>query len=117
MTDGLTSGDGLGALERLLQFAGQRHKLIVNNIANLDTPGFRPADVSVRGFQQQLGKAIDEARRNGGALRPQNSAEVEFQPDGLLERKDAGNIIRRGERDRAIASHRNTVGPSTASIR
>jgi hypothetical protein len=35
---------------------------------------------------------------------------------GFLERKDAGKIIRRGERDRVIASHRNTAGPSIASI-
>ena len=83
MIEGLTSGDGLQVLERLVQFAGQRHRLIVDNIANLDTPGFRPADVSVRGFREQLGEAIDEARRSGGAVRPEGSAEVEFRSDGL----------------------------------
>jgi flagellar basal-body rod protein FlgB len=105
MTDGLTSGNGFDALERLLQFAGQRHKLIVNNIANLDTPGFRPADVSVRGFQQQLGEAIDQSRRSGGAaLQPRNSAEVEFQLDGLLlhPQPSADNILFHDGNDRDL---------------
>ena len=38
MIDGLTSSEGIATLERLVQFAGQRHRLIVNNIANFDTP-------------------------------------------------------------------------------
>ena len=46
MIDGLNNADALPVLERVLQFAGQRHRLIVNNIANLNTPGFRPMDVS-----------------------------------------------------------------------
>lgn len=42
-----------------MQFAGQRHRIIANNIANLSTPEFRPADVSVEEFQAELGRAID----------------------------------------------------------
>ena len=64
----LTNSDGIPALERLMQFTGQRHRLIVNNIANLSTPGFRPVDVSPEDFQRQLGEAID-ARGAGGAHR------------------------------------------------
>jgi flagellar basal body rod protein FlgB len=66
MLDGLTNSDGIAALERLMQFTGQRHRLIVNNVANLSTPGFRPADVSPAAFQRQLGEAID-AKRAGRA--------------------------------------------------
>ena len=104
MIEGLTSGDGLSVLERLLQFAGQRHRLIVDNIANLDTPGFRPADVSVRGFQEQLGEAIDAARRSGGPVQPDDSAEVEFLPDGLrLHPEPAGeNILFHDDNDRDL---------------
>lgn len=67
MIDGVTNSGSLPVLERLMQFTGQRHRIITNNIANLSTPGFRPADVSVTEFQQQLGKAIDARRSDFGA--------------------------------------------------
>ena len=54
MIDGVTNADALPVLERLMQFAGRRHQIIVNNIANLDTPGFRPVDVSVDDFRAEL---------------------------------------------------------------
>lgn len=67
MIDGLTNSDGIPALQRLMQFTGQRHRIILNNIANLSTPGFRPTDVSPHAFQAQLAEAID-ARRVGSPL-------------------------------------------------
>ena len=87
MIGGVTSTEGLATLERLVQFAGQRHRLIVNNIANFDTPGYRPTDVSVKDFQKQLGDAIDERRRTGrpaGPLDLKDSAQVEFSTNSLV---------------------------------
>jgi flagellar basal-body rod protein FlgB len=83
--DGVLNAGAFPVLERLAQFAGQRHRLITNNIANLDTPGFRPVDVSVGDFQEQMAEAIDRRRAagSGGDLRPADSAQVEFTPDGL----------------------------------
>lgn len=87
MIDGLTNGDALPVLERLVQFAGQRHRLIVNNIANLSTPNYRPVDVSVDGFRSQLTEAVEGRRRsmtaNGGSLAMKDSAEVKVSRDGL----------------------------------
>ncbi len=105
MIEILNSGGSLPVLERMLQFAGQRHRLIVDNIANLDTPGFRPADVSVRGFQDQLGAAIDRSRQaGGGPLRLQDSPEVEVHRDGLtLHPQPAGeNILFHDGNDRDL---------------
>ena len=87
MIDGVTNADAIGVLERLVQFAGGRHRLIVHNIANLDTPDFRPADVDVDAFRAQLGQAIDERRRaagnGGGDLPLQSSRQVQFERSGL----------------------------------
>ena len=86
MIDGVTNTEGLSVLERLVQFAGQRHRLIVNNIANLDTPGYRPVDVSVQDFRAQLREAIDENRasgRRGGPLNIKDSAQIEFSAGSL----------------------------------
>ncbi|MDZ4830699.1 MAG: flagellar basal body protein [Phycisphaerae bacterium] len=60
MFDRLVGRNAMPALERALQFASARQRVIVNNIANLETPGFRPVDVSVEGFQDQLRAAIDD---------------------------------------------------------
>ncbi len=88
MIDGLSNSDALPVLERVMQFAGQRHRLIINNIANLNTPGFRPMDVSVDAFQKQLGEAVDARRENtgpfGGDLKLEESSQVSFTKDGLF---------------------------------
>ena len=98
MIDGLNNADVLPVLERVLQFAGQRHRLIVNNIANLNTPGFRPMDVSVEAFQKQLGKAVDDRREDhgpfGGALNLKESKQVSFTNNSLtLHPEAAANSI------------------------
>ncbi len=66
MIDGLTNAGALPVLERLMQFAGRRHEVIANNIANLNTPDFQPTDVSVEGFQAQLREAVEARRDVGG---------------------------------------------------
>lgn len=67
MIDGLFNSGSMPALERLAQFTQRRHALLTHDIANLSTPGFRPVDLDVSGFQKQLGQAIDARRAaNGG---------------------------------------------------
>lgn len=108
MIDGLSNSGALPVLERLMQFTGQRHRLITNNIANFDTPGFRPADVSASAFQQHLGEAIDQRRSrfgsSGGELALASSSEVEVSPDGLtLKPQPAGdNILFHDGNDRDV---------------
>lgn len=62
----LANSGALPSLEATLRFAGARQRQIAQNIANIDTPDYRQADLSPRAFQQALGKAID-ARRAGGS--------------------------------------------------
>ena len=87
MIDGVTNADAIPALERLVQFAGSRHRIIANNIANIDTPGFRPVDVSVEAFQSRLGAAVDRGRshhgNSGGPLEIASGDGVEFSADRL----------------------------------
>lgn len=65
MIDGLVNADALPVLERMMQFAGARHRLLAHDIANVDTPGFRPVDLPVEPFRAALAEAA-EARREGG---------------------------------------------------
>ena len=108
MIDGVTNAGALPVLERLLQFAGQRHRLIVNNIANIDTPDFRHVDLSTSGFQEILGDAIDVRRaRNGntgGELVMENSQQIEFLRDRMIIYPEASgdNILFHDRNDRNI---------------
>lgn len=108
LINGLTNSTAIPVLERLMQFAGQRHRIITNNIANLSTPGFRPADVSVTDFQRQMAEAIDQRRNTGasthGDLKLASTSEVAVSPDGmtLRPRPSAENIMFHDENDRDV---------------
>ena len=96
--DVLNSG-AVPALEALASFAAQRHRIIAGNIANMDTPDYRPADVSVTGFQEALGKAIDRrrgARTSGAALPLASTREMAVDGRGRLTLRPqtpSGNIL------------------------
>ena len=108
MIDGLTNSGSIPALERLMQFAGQRHRILVNNIANLSTPEFRPSDVSVSDFQDQLGKAIDVRRKSGNgqtvSLPLESTSQVEVTPDSIdLHPQPIGeNLMFHDQNDRDV---------------
>jgi flagellar basal-body rod protein FlgB len=88
MIDSLTNAGSIPALEKLMQFSGQRHRILSHNIANLSTPDFRPVDVSPGEFQKSLAEAIDERRAVGrgvsGDLRVQDSPQVTFQHGRIM---------------------------------
>jgi flagellar basal-body rod protein FlgB len=52
-------------LEQVVQFTQARHGVLAGNLANMDTPGYRTADLSTERFQAKLREAI-EARDNRG---------------------------------------------------
>ena len=108
MINGLTNSEAIPVLERLMQFAGQRHRILSNNIANLSTPGFRPADVSVKDFQGQLAQAIDARNRphheSAGDLPLRSTRQVEVLQTGLkLNPAPIGeNILFHDQNDRDV---------------
>ena len=60
MIEGLFHSGSVQSRERLVQFTGQRHTVLANNIANISTPRFRPGDLDVKAFQAELGSYSDE---------------------------------------------------------
>ena len=48
-------GKTINMLSAMLDFRSNRHKLIASNVANLDTPGYRPKDIN---FKKELGLAL-----------------------------------------------------------
>jgi flagellar basal-body rod protein FlgB len=107
MIGDMTNSGSVAVLERMLQFAGARQKLITHNIANLSTPGFRPVDVSTDRFQAQLADAV-ERRREGeplsGGLVMESTNEVEVDSQGitLTPRPIGENLLFHDGNDRSL---------------
>jgi flagellar basal-body rod protein FlgB len=49
-------------LEHVVSFTAARHNVLAGNIANIDTPGYRAADLSPEMFQSQLKEAIEASQ-------------------------------------------------------
>ncbi|MEM8836267.1 MAG: hypothetical protein AAGD00_10645 [Planctomycetota bacterium] len=121
--ESLTNADALPTLAASMQFAARRHELITHNIANLSTPMFQPKDVSVRGFQENLGEAIDGRRRarmgNGGPLNMESSREVKVSAGRLsLEPEEpSGNVLFHDRNNRDLERTMQDLAENFAALR
>jgi len=84
--DRLLSGGNGPVLEASVRFAAARHRLITENIANVDTPNYIQRDLSPEKFQAALAERID--RRNdmseGDSRFDDLATEPENQTSGIL---------------------------------
>lgn len=78
----LMNDSGAPVLERMLQFTSARHRLIAENMANIDTPGYRQKDLDLPKFQQLLRSRLD--RTEGDSDLSDIAAEVEHPTRGVL---------------------------------
>lgn len=89
MLDGLFNEAGIDVLERTIQFAGQRHRLILDNIANVSTPNYRPRDVDPDQFSHALAEAVQQRRtthpglRSAKPIRPGDTAEIRYTESSM----------------------------------
>ncbi|MSR40433.1 MAG: hypothetical protein EXS10_00805 [Phycisphaerales bacterium] len=85
MKSHLFTDSPIPALARAVQFAAARQKLIASNIANIETPGFRPSDVNPREFQSALAESIEREQTTptGGLVFDEGGA-VSFGAEGLM---------------------------------
>ncbi|HRK30083.1 MAG TPA: hypothetical protein PLD59_03315 [Tepidisphaeraceae bacterium] len=78
--------------EQVMRFTSARHKLLLENIANASTPGYRNKDLDINGFQQMLRDRVQHRRDAApgtvgfGDIRPS-----EFEPNGGLMFHDENN--------------------------
>ncbi len=90
--------DSFRILEGLLRYAGVRHSIIVSNIANVDTPGYRAKDIE---FKELIDNSILELRvTQPGHIRPESTIQgIEVSEDEGGQWKDRNNV----ELDREMA--------------
>lgn len=82
----ITSSGAIPVLEASMRFAARRQAIIAGNIANIETPDYRPMDVSVDGFRRTLAQAVATRRSAGGngEISLQSTREVQTLPDGTM---------------------------------
>ena len=112
----------------MVRFSGARQRIIAHNIANLDTPDFRPLDVSPTEFQKALGNAVDARRAGGGGgeaseLPFHGTDQVRVAADGtmtLTPGTPSGNILFHDRNNRDLeglmAQQAENVGVFRTSI-
>ena len=73
-------------LERVVQFTAARHRLIGENIVNVDTPGYQQKDLSESKFYGLLRDRVEEKRAAapGSVTFADVEAEIEHPTRGIL---------------------------------
>ena len=66
LADVVNSGT-IPALEKMLSFVEQRHQVLVENIANIDTPNYKTRQLDTVKFQKSLRAAIDRRKETGSS--------------------------------------------------
>ena len=87
---GLTDGGAIPALEAMARFSAARQRLIADNVANLDTPGYQPLDADPKAFQEQIGRAIDARRSDPVAA---GSGPLTLQNRGPMRQLRGGEVV------------------------
>jgi len=80
----LFNQDSAPVLEQVIRFTAARHRLIAENIANVDTPGYIQKDLSPGAFQSMLAERLERRRRCAGASLDELGQRVQNPTAGIL---------------------------------
>ena len=84
LIEGLMNRGNGALLEQVINFASQRHKLLLDDIANVDTPNYKQKDLSLDRFNALLGERIDDRRRSGSAKFDDINLSTDYPTRGIL---------------------------------
>ncbi len=73
----------IGALEQMAAFTQARQKVLAENIANVDTPGYQQKQVDLAGFQKALAEAL-QRHPPGRGLPQVTTDQVQRDANGSL---------------------------------
>ena len=90
MLDRLFGGDSFIAQSRALDAAALRHQIIANNLANVNTPGYKRQDVT---FESQLSRALSEHHSGGFGENPVDSVQPEVVTQNSTSMRQDGNNV------------------------
>lgn len=91
---------------QVISFAAARQQVIANNIANIDTPGYRMRDLDVKKFERALSRAVSRAQRGNGSQGVLDLPNVEDLGDPSAQRTatagDFRGIVFHDDNDRSV---------------
>jgi flagellar basal-body rod protein FlgB len=88
--DRLLASKTTQAVELSAAYAEQRHRVLAENLANIDTPGYQSQVLDPAAFQKTLQTALDRtAGTNNDRLELRGDAQCSTDSDGRLEVKPA----------------------------
>lgn len=108
MIDRIFDSGAMPALERLVQFTGQRHRVLTDSIANISTPNYHPRDLDPAKFQAAMRDAIERRRSSdrpmNGELEMKDTRQLRFRSGGIEARPEATgeNILFHDRNNRSL---------------
>jgi len=85
--DRLVSSRLRNAIELSARFTEERHKVLAENVANIDTPDYHTKRLDEKPFQAALGEAVHDARRANCSTLKLRTAQVSTESSGGLNVK------------------------------
>lgn len=94
----LVNSGSIPMLDATLSFTQAQHKVLAENIANVDTPGYQARHLDPKQFQRTLATALARQREGRSATLPiESSEQVQRGADGELRftpmREPAENVL------------------------
>jgi flagellar basal-body rod protein FlgB len=84
----ITNRGSIPAMESMVTFLEKRHEMLVENVANIDTPHYRTKHLDTEAFQNALADALDRRRRTGSKdFKLSSSEQFEQLSNGSLKVK------------------------------
>ena len=82
-------GKTVSILTRVLDYRSTNHKVIAGNLANIETPGFKPKEIS---FDRELQRAEDRNHVRIQKTDPKHLSDSSLRPDGsfAIETREIG---------------------------
>ena len=63
----IVNRDPLAALEKLMAYTEARHRVLAENVANIDNPHYRTKHLDTKAFQRSLREALDRRKATGAS--------------------------------------------------
>jgi flagellar basal-body rod protein FlgB len=98
MLDSLLQTNTVPLLEQVVNFSQARHNMLAGNIANLDTPGYKAADLDSVKFEEQLRSMVESQKLSGSLATESANGFAELRKPGQ-HGLEWGNLVRHDQGD------------------
>jgi flagellar basal-body rod protein FlgB len=93
MLDMFFDNSSMPVLQQVMAFTERRQEVLAHNVANINTPGFRQTDLSVREFSEAIRQAVEQRDANPPhkfQMRPTDH--ISFEPWMQVQAQEVGGL-------------------------